>query len=221
MKVYRERIPVDKRIKKVLVYDMLLPEDIKLAKDLLGVERFNNISQDAYAANLSHTLLVVTTWDKENAKFGWKLCSYNDVYPHYKAFSMFSREYRSDFNYWFAHWCAFQLTALNLHIWKFKFLFHDFEKPWMKLFYRGDYKKVQKWHRTHNSHHLEYGLEHGWDRIDWEALVVDWECCGLTKRDAQLDARETLEYEISRKKWKPYAEEILKYIEPVLERLEL
>jgi hypothetical protein len=89
--------------------------------------------------------------------------------------------------------------------WKFKYLFHDFEKPWMKLFMK--YKSVQKWHREHNKHHLEYGLKHGWDNVDWEALIIDWECSRLSKTEAQLDAYETMNYELNNK-WKDYINDI-------------
>ena len=47
---------------------------------------------------------------------------------------MFDKSQRSKFKYWFAHWCAFNMTALNLGVWKFKYLFHDIEKPWLMLF---------------------------------------------------------------------------------------
>lgn len=87
---------------------------------------------------------------------------------------MFNKEERSGFAYWFAHWCAFQMTALNNKCWKPKFLFHDIEKPWLKLWYRGNYKKVQKIHRNHNSHHIQYYLRTG--KVDWLAMVIDWEC---------------------------------------------
>ena len=65
---------------------------------------------------------------------------------------MFTKEERSSFKYWFAHWCAFQMTALNNKCWKFKYLFHDIEKPWLMLIWK-DYSRVQKWHRATNSHH--------------------------------------------------------------------
>ena len=67
---------------------------------------------------------------------------------------MFTKEERSGFKYWFAHWCAFQMTALNLGCWKFKYLFHDIEKPILRLFFK--YKTVQRIHRRNNRHHLEY-----------------------------------------------------------------
>lgn len=139
-----------------------------------------------------------------------------ELYNDFTSFSMFDKSDRSSFKYWFAHWCGFQLTALNLGIWKPKYLLHDIEKPWLKLLWNGNYKRVQTWHRNHNSHHLEYGLKNGWHKIDWEALMIDWQCCGLSKREAQLDARETMEYEVQKDKWKPYETIIRKYLEPIL-----
>jgi hypothetical protein len=98
---------------------------------------------------------------------------------------MFTKSERGTFKYWFAHWCAFQMTALNLRRLKPKYLLHDIEKPFLKLFW--DYKKVQKWHRTHNSHHTEYKGQ--WDTY---AMVIDWECSRFTKSEAQLNAYDTL-----------------------------
>ena len=80
---------------------------------------------------------------------------------------MFGKEDRSTFKYWFAHWCAFNMTALNLKCWKFKYLFHDWYKPWLKLFM--SYKKLQKFHRYHSNHHLEYhfdGEKHHYNEIE-------------------------------------------------------
>lgn len=102
----------------------------------------------------------------------------------------FTKEDRSTFKYWFAHWCAFQMTALNLGAWKFKYLFHDWEKPWLRLFL--PYKKVQKWHRYHRRHHPEYAEKHGWDKVDWDEMIIDWECCHYTKVAQPLNAPETL-----------------------------
>ena len=48
--------------------------------------------------------------------------------------------------------------------------------------------------------------------------MIDWECCGLSKQEAQLDARETLKYEINRDKWKPYASEIESRLIPLLNK---
>ena len=122
---------------------------------------------------------------------------------------MFTKSERSTFTYWFAHWCAFQMTVLNLKVWKFKYLFHDIEKPFLKLFW--DYKKVQKWHRTHNSHHTEYnGL---WDTY---AMVIDWECSRFTKAEAQLNAYDTLKKIMKKSDSKEYRQKLYENITPVL-----
>lgn len=114
---------------------------------------------------------------------------------------MFEEKDKSSFKYFFAHWCAYNMTALNLNCWKFKYLFHDIEKPWLKLFW-GDYKKVRKWHREHNRHHITYKDK---NKIDWEAVVIDWECSRYTKRDSMKTAREQYEYFIN-EKYKDYEE---------------
>lgn len=95
---------------------------------------------------------------------------------------MFSKDERSDFKYWFAHWCAFQMTALVLRSWKFKYLFHDWYKPWMKLL-GIPYEKIQKFHRSHANHHLEYD-----GKKDYIAMMIDWECSRFTKEAAPLNA---------------------------------
>lgn len=122
---------------------------------------------------------------------------------------MFTKSERSSFKYWFAHWCAFQMTALNLKHWKPKYLLHDIEKPFLKLFW--DYKKVQKWHRTHNSHHTEYnGL---WDTY---AMVIDWECSRFTKAEAQLNAYDTLVKMMRKESDEKIREKLYENIAPVL-----
>lgn len=98
---------------------------------------------------------------------------------------MFEKSERSTFKYWFAHWCAFQLTALNLRAWKFKYLFHDIEKPWLRILFKGDYKKVQSWHRKHNNHHLQYR-----GKKDYIAMILDWECSKFTKTSSPYSAYE-------------------------------
>lgn len=100
-------------------------------------------------------------------------------------FKKFDKDKRGHFGYWFNHVKAFNYVAWKLGVWKFKYLFHDFEKPWLMLFFLGDYSKVQKWHRTHNAHHLEYKGER-----DWEAMVIDWQCSMLTKTISKRNALE-------------------------------
>ena len=107
--------------------------------------------------------------------------------------NMFNKSERSKFKYWFAHWCAFQMTALNLGVWKFKYLFHDMEKPFMLYWFmwmcgmkhEDAYKRVQKWHRIHRKHHLEYLGDK-----DYESMVIDWECSRFTKSNSPRTAYE-------------------------------
>lgn len=104
-------------------------------------------------------------------------------------FKCFPKKERSSFPYWYYHWKAFNLVAYYLHCWRFKYLFHDIEKPWLKLFL--SYDQVQRLHRKNNSHHLDY--KKGIDNIDWLALIIDNESCRFTKADAQLNSREFIE----------------------------
>lgn len=104
---------------------------------------------------------------------------------------MFTKEERSSFPYWFAHWCAFQMTALNLRCWKPRFLLHDWYKPWLKLFL--PYSTVQKIHKQNSKHHLEWFDKHGYTlkniyRFDWDSLIIDWECSRFTKEASQINA---------------------------------
>jgi hypothetical protein len=129
---------------------------------------------------------------------------------------MFDKKDRGGFKYTFAHWCAYQMTALNLGIWKFKYLFHDWEKPWLKLFLR-DYKKVQKWHREHNAHHMEYKKK--WDAY---AMIIDWECSRFTKTASPMTARDTYVCFVNAKyKNTPYEKRLKEEILPILEKLNL
>lgn len=102
---------------------------------------------------------------------------------------MFSKAERSSFPYWFAHYCAYNMTALNCKAWKFKYLFHDIEKPFLRLIL--PYERVQKIHRKHNKHHPEW-LENKinkkynskfLDKVDYEGMIIDWECSHFTKSE--------------------------------------
>lgn len=148
--------------------------------------------------------------------------SYEDVLNGYEIVKGFSKGSRSKWPYWFAHWCAFQLTAITLHCWKLKYLLHDIEKPFL-LSFSKDYSWVQSWHRKHNRHHTEWALWHDlrWDKIDWEAAIIDWECSALTKSEAQMNARETLDWLVGHGKWQEYKDQILEHALPVLKRLGL
>lgn len=98
---------------------------------------------------------------------------------------MFTKEDKRGFKYWFAHWCAFQMVALNCKAWKLKYIFHDAEKPWLEILWK--HEKVKQFHRLHSRHHLTY---RGKRKIDYEALVIDWECSRYTKVFRKENARE-------------------------------
>ena len=190
------------------------PEDIEWLVDNFGKDRFLRICEqihESFSTNYVLNYLIVDTYHKD-----WDLVStWDEVKERCCNYSMFDENDKSSFPYWFAHWCSFQLCSLNLGIWKFKYLFHDCEKPWLRLIW--PYKKVQKWHRTHNSHHLEYGLKHGFDKIDWKALMIDWECSQMSKKQCPLNCREEMENKLSEEKWQPYEKEIRTYLEPLLD----
>lgn len=111
--------------------------------------------------------------------------------------AMFTKEQRGTFRYTAAHVLAYNMEALKLGVWKPKFIFHDWEKPWMlllaKLFRAKDpYKYVQEWHRHHRKHHVEYFKEatlHS-KRRDCNVLemVIDWECSRHTKETSPRTA---------------------------------
>jgi len=170
------------------------------------------------------------TKEEQEAGLGLKwhsfeFLTYREFHQKYTAIKGFNKDSRSKWGYWFAHWCAFQLTAISLHCWKPKYLLHDIEKPFMLSLTR-DYDKVQKWHRYHNKHHTEYALYKDggapdFGKVDWEGAVIDWECSALTKAQALMNARETLEWLVGHSPWKEHEKTIRSYCEPVLDRLGL
>lgn len=127
----------------------------------------------------------------------------------------FHKKERATFKYWFAHWCAFNMIAILCGVWKFKYLFHDWEKPWLKLFL--DYEDVQYLHRKHSRHHLEY--RGGFNKIDWESLVIDWECSRFTKASCLLNAQEEMKKVMKSSIY--YENTLPERIIPVLKKLNL
>ena len=122
------------------------------------------------------------------------------------------------FNYWFKHWKAFQLTAILLKCWKFKYLFHDIEKPFMCLFM--DKESVSKWHRTHRKHHVEYLDYRKWD---YEQMIIDWECARFTKVDKPMTALETFNWYLDNYKIENYSYQLIFCwnVKTVLKKLKL
>ena len=127
-------------------------------------------------------------------------------------FRKFDKSQRSSFPYWFNHWLAYNWVAWKLNVWKPKWLLHDVEKPWLKLIW-GDYKKVQKWHKHHNKHHIFYGRRYGYNKIDWLAAIIDWECSQYTKHAAPRNGREEVDYLVNtgdNGKYTEYEREVIK-----------
>lgn len=138
-----------------------------------------------------------------------------DFIEHKYNFKKFSKEQRSSFKYWYYHWKAFNLTAYHLGHWRFKYLFHDIEKPFLMLLWKN-YRRVQKWHRTHNNHHVEYNGV--WDPY---AMIIDWECSRFTKKDAPMDAWQTLQKMMNVSKNKEYRRKLYENLADALYDLNL
>lgn len=112
---------------------------------------------------------------------------------------------KSSFHYWFAHWLAFNMTAVLFGVWRPYHLFHDWYKPWLRLIM--PYSYVQKFHRKFSCHHPESCV---WK--NYTSMIIDWECSHLTKSDKSLNARTTM-YR--------YYPELKDKLTPILERLGL
>ena len=140
------------------------------------------------------------------------------------TFKKFDKSQRSTFPYWYNHWKAYNWVAWKLGVWKPKYLLHDIEKPWLLLIWR-DYKRVQKWHKHHNKHHIFSGRHYGLNKIDWLAAIIDWECGQYTKYACPRNAREEVDYmltnEVGSKYTEDECEEIRKNCYPILNYLGL
>ncbi len=100
----------------------------------------------------------------------------------------FDETKKGTFSYWFNHWKAYNLYALEREVWKPKYLLHDAEKPWLKLIM--PYEKVREIHKAKNRHHLGYMGNKG---FDYDAMIIDWEVSRFTKKAAPLNAIQTLD----------------------------
>ena len=133
----------------------------------------------------------------------------------------FNKQERSSWHYFWAHWCAFQMVALNLGVWKPKYLLHDWYKPWLKMF-GVPYKKIQRFHRINSDHHLEYLDYKQPHKLDWMAMVIDWECSQYTKEACHRNAREEMENWISNNINDTYAiYHLNRYMRPLLDKYDL
>ena len=128
---------------------------------------------------------------------------------------LFKETEKSSFAYWFAHWKAFNLTAMLLGVWEFRFLFHDIEKPFLMWIWK-DYPRVRQYHRTHARHHLAYAGNKGYDYL---GMVIDWECSRYSKADAQMTAYETYLHTFGTHP--EFKEDLETKIYPILKKLNL
>ena len=122
---------------------------------------------------------------------------------------------KSSFAYWFAHWRAFNLTAMLLGVWEFRFLFHDIEKPFLMWLWK-DYQRVREYHRTHARHHWAYKGKKGYDYL---GMVIDWECSRFSKADAQMNAWETYIHDFIHEP--SHLDDLTEHIYPILQALKL
>ena len=109
-----------------------------------------------------------------------------------RTYRKFTKDQRSTFPYWFWHWLAFNDVARELHVWRPHHILHDIEKPFLRLVF--PYKKVQKWHRLHNRHHLEYRYP---ERRSWLDMIIDWEASGRTKYACPRNAIEEARFKLN------------------------
>ena len=109
----RKRLSVNERIYQVYVYNIQgqLSRDEKYDIDTYFKYQYN--------ANRKNFAYMVVHCNDDEHKFEFEYYkTLDELLIKYKSFDMFTKEDRSSFKYWFAHWCGFQLTALNLGIWK-------------------------------------------------------------------------------------------------------
>jgi len=159
------------------------------------------------------------------------------------TYRKFTKAERSSFPYWFAHWRAYNNTAKDCGSWHLKYIIHDFEKPFLRLFM--DYKKVQKIHRCIAPHHIEYVIKY-WKHVhniqntehdyqaaliyvlthftpDIEGMIIDWECSRFTKASEPLNAIEEWERVKNERLEKLFdgdmktADKFVAYLEPIMQ----
>lgn len=118
-----------------------------------------------------------------------------------REYRKFTKDQRSSFSYWFWHWLAFNDCAREWKVWSFHHLFHDIEKPFLRLIF--PYRLVQKWHRRNNAHHLEYRHP---EKRKWVDMVIDWEASGRTKVACPYNAIEEANQKLDNKEmtWRDY-----------------
>lgn len=135
----------------------------------------------------------------------------------------FIKEDRATWRYFWAHWFAVQMVAITVGAWKFKYLFHDWYKPWLKMF-GVKYSKIQQYHRHHSKHHPEWLLSRLekmdlrresaydlFDKFNWEEMLIDWQASKYTKEACPRGAAKELENYLAFIRKNPKYSKLTKY----------
>jgi len=130
----------------------------------------------------------------------------------------FDEKDKAGFIYTYYHWLAYQLVAKKLGVWKWRYLTHDVEKPFLKILL--GLQSMRKWHKHNRKHHLFYGRKHGVENIDYDAAVIDWEASRYTKNAAPYNAREEAGIIIANENNKYTKEEIEVFKEKIYKSLD-
>lgn len=96
-------------------------------------------------------------------------------------FKKFTKTECSTYKCWMANWAAFQMTALLCRHWKLPYFLHNVDKLFLLWRWKGNYKKIDKWHILHNKHHLQYAIRKDPDAVDYDAFVIDAYCIHYTQ----------------------------------------
>lgn len=84
---------------------------------------------------------------------------------------MFTLKERTSLKYIFAKWCAFNMVALKLKCWEFKYIFYNCDEFFMKLLHNNNY---HEYHKQNSKHHIEYLNSHSPDKLNWKMLFLTW-----------------------------------------------
>lgn len=86
--------------------------------------------------------------------------------------------------YWWHHYLAVNAIAAMCHVWSFRFLFHDLEKPFLKFLW-GDPDRVQEFHVTHANHHPH---NKPFEKVNLVEMVVDLDAAFAQFNEANLES---------------------------------
>lgn len=84
---------------------------------------------------------------------------------------MFTLKERTSLKYIFAKWCAFNMVALKLKCWEFKYIFYNCDEFFMKLLHNNKY---HEYHKKHSKHHIEYLNNHSPGKLNYKMLFLTW-----------------------------------------------